>query len=268
MPSKPKYGSNAAAGRTFVHDGVKLYYETYGTGAPLLLIHGNAGSIAEMSRQIEHFRKKYQVIAMDSRDHGKSGDSPDALTYEKMTDDLAALLDHLKAKPAFVLGWSDGGIEAILLAQRHPAKVTKIVAMAANLSPKGLHPEAAKLIDSMVAAMPKTADTREAKRERKVVEMMLTNPNIAPDSLDAVQTPALIIAGDHDVIGDEHTLEIFHHLPNSQLCILPNATHMVPYDDPALFNAVVERFFQTPFVKKDRIQDFLKSYEAMKKSAE
>jgi hypothetical protein len=100
-PAKPatpavKYGSNATVGRTFVHDGVKLYYEVYGTGEPLLMIHGNGGSIADMTRQIAHFRARYQVIAMDSRDQGKSGDSPGALTYEKMTDDLAALIDQLK----------------------------------------------------------------------------------------------------------------------------------------------------------------------------
>src|SRR4026208_1625671 len=118
-----KYGSNPAAGRTFSHDGVKLYYEVYETGEPLLLVHGNGSSIGELKAQIDHFRKRYRVIAMDSRDHGKSGDSPDEITYEKMTDDLAALLDHLKTGPVNVLGWSDGGIEGLLLGIRHPAKV-------------------------------------------------------------------------------------------------------------------------------------------------
>jgi pimeloyl-ACP methyl ester carboxylesterase len=74
---------------------------------------------------------------MDSRDQGKSGDSPDKLTYEKMTDDLAALLDDLKTGSMDALGWSDGGIEALLLGIRHPAKVKKIVAMAANLNTIG-----------------------------------------------------------------------------------------------------------------------------------
>jgi hypothetical protein len=78
-----KYGSNTAAGRTFVHDGVRLYYEVYGTGEPLLVVHGNGGSIGDLTPQIAHFRQRYQVIAMDSRDHGKSADSPDGLTYEK-----------------------------------------------------------------------------------------------------------------------------------------------------------------------------------------
>ena len=74
-----KYGDNAAAGRTFVHDGVRLYFEVYGTGEPLLLVHGNGGSIADMRAQIAHFRQRYQVIAMDSRDHGKSADSADKI---------------------------------------------------------------------------------------------------------------------------------------------------------------------------------------------
>src|SRR6185295_20388117 len=75
-PAKPiaKYGSNPAAGKTFTHDGVKLYYEVYGIGEPVLLVHGNGGSIGELKAQIDHFRKRYKVIAMDSRDHGKSGD--------------------------------------------------------------------------------------------------------------------------------------------------------------------------------------------------
>src|SRR4029453_13945496 len=106
---------NSAAGHTFNHDGVKLYYEVYGSGEPLLLVHGNGGSIAAFGAQIADFRKRYKVIAMDSRDQGKSSDSPDKLTYEKMADDLAALIDHLPLGPVNVLGWSDGGIEALLL---------------------------------------------------------------------------------------------------------------------------------------------------------
>src|SRR5580765_2949141 len=93
------YGSNPAAGKTFTHDGVKLYYEVYGTGEPLLLVHGNGSSISDLRNQIAHFRKRYMVIAMDSRDHGRSADSAETLTYEKMTDDLAALLEHLKVGP-------------------------------------------------------------------------------------------------------------------------------------------------------------------------
>jgi pimeloyl-ACP methyl ester carboxylesterase len=206
--SHAKYGANPAAGRTFTHDGIKLYYEIYGVGEPLLLAHGNRGSIGELSAQIAYFRTRYRVIAMDSRDHGKSADSPDKITYEKMTDDLAALLEHLRTPPACVLGWSDGGIEALLLAIRHPEKVKKIAAMAANLDPDGLHPKALALIKTMLASTPPPG-----KRDAKVTQMMLDEPNIEFTSLETITAPTLILAGDHDVIRDEHTLDIYHHIP-------------------------------------------------------
>ena len=90
-----------------------------------------------------------------SRDHGKSGDSAEATTYEKMTGDQAALLDRLQTGPVNVLGWSDGGIEALLLAMPHPAKVKKIAVMAANLNPsaEALHPDGVKLIHEMLQQM-------------------------------------------------------------------------------------------------------------------
>jgi len=93
--------------------------------------------------------------------------------------------------------------------------------------------------------------------------MMFEEPNIAPSALQAITAPTLVLASDHDLIRDEHTLDIFHHLPDSELAIFPNATRMVPYDDARLFNATVERFFRAPFVKKDRIKDFLDSYESL-----
>jgi pimeloyl-ACP methyl ester carboxylesterase len=261
------YGSNPSAGNTFTHDGVKLYYEVYGSGEPVLMIHGNGSSIGEMTAQIEYFRKRYQVIAMDSRDHGKSADSADQLTYEKMTDDLAALLDHLKSPPVNVLGWSDGGIEALLLAIRHPAKVKKIATMAANLNPEGLHPDILAWIKSGLDSAPAAGKaTREQKRNLKVTRMMLVEPHIDPRVLERIRVPALVLASDHDAISDEHTLEIYHHLANGQLCIFPNATHMIPYDDPDLFNSTVERFLRTPFVKKDRIRDLVNSNEALRRS--
>jgi len=264
-----RYGDNAAAGRTFMHDGVKLYYEIYGTGEPLLLVHGNGGSIADMAAQIRHFRARYRVIAMDSRDQGKSSDSPGPLTYEKMTDDLAALLDHLKVGPVNVLGWSDGGIEALLLGIRHPAKVKKIAAMAANLNPsdKALHPDILALIKTMMAGVPAAErDTPRGRRELKVTGMMLKEPNVDLDMLKSIKAPTLVLAADHDAIVDEHTVDIYHHIPNAQLVIFPNATHMIPFDDPATFNATVEKFFRAPFTTIDRVNDTMKSLEKMRAS--
>ena len=263
------YGANPAVGKTFIHDGVQLYYEVYGKGEPVLLIHGNGSSIGWFRAQIDFFRNHYQVIAMDSREQGKSGDSPDEITYERMTDDLAALLDHLKSPPVYVLGWSDGGIEGLLLGIRHPEKVKKIAAMAANLYPEGLQPASLELVKSMLSAISSSErDTPQGKRELKVTQMMLDEPHIDPKALEAITAPTLVLASDHDLILDEHTLEIYHHIPNSQLCIFPNSTHMIPYDDPELFNSTVDRFFRTPFIRKDRVKDVMKSYEALKASVE
>jgi pimeloyl-ACP methyl ester carboxylesterase len=264
--SVPRYGSDPAVGKTFTHNGVRLYYEVYGAGEPLLLVHGNGGSIGNFRAQIDYFRTRYTVIAMDSRDHGKSGDSTDKLTYEKMADDLAALLDVVGAERVNVVGWSDGGVEALLLGIRHPSKVNKIVTMGATLRPgdQAAYPEIVAVSKASMDSMPASVrETPAGKRELKVTQLIFDEPNIEDTQLQAITAPTLIMAGDHDLVRDEHTLEIYHNIPKSQLCILPNSTHMVPFDDPALFNATVERFLRTPFVGKNRVRDFLSSFEAM-----
>ncbi len=259
-PTPVVYGANPAAGGVFEHDGVKLYYEVYGQGPPLLLIHGNGANIWSMKHQIAYFAQHYQVIAMDSRDHGKSGDAAGPLTFEQMTDDLSALLDHLHTGPVLVLGWSDGGIEALLLGLRHPTQVTKIAAMAANLYPEGIAAEFRKL----EGPPPKTEPGHVPTRAERVQALDRDEPHIRPDALQAITAPTLVLAGDHDAIADEHTLEIYHHLPNAELAIFPAATHMIPVDDPERFNATVDRFFRTAFVKTDRVGGLIRSGARMR----
>lgn len=260
------YGSNAAVGRTFTHDGVKLYYEVYGSGEPLLVIHPNGTSIAAMGPQIEHFRKRYRVIAMDTRDHGRSGDSTGALTYEKMTADLVALLDHLQVPAVHVIGWSDGAIEALLLGMKYPGRVKKIAATGANLNPStnAIYPETIALVKEMLASIPAAERSKpEVQRSIRTTQLMLQEPNIPMAALRAIQAPTLLMAGDHDLIRDEHTVEMFHQIPNSQLAIFPGATHAVSYQKAELFNAAVERFFVEPFVKIDRIRDAMQVIEGI-----
>lgn len=263
-PASIPYGANKAAAGSFVHDGVTLYYETYGAGEPLLLVHGNGGSIGTLAAQIAFFQDHRRVIVMDSRDQGRSGDSDGPLTYEKMTDDLAALLDHLKTGPVDIVGWSDGGIEALLMGLRHPAKVRKLVAMAANLNPEAIYPETDRLVKDMLAATPADAlKTPEGRREAKVTATMLNEPHIDLALLQQVTAPTLILSGDHDLIRLDHTIAIYEALPNAQLAVFPNATHMIPYDDPQTFNAAIERFLATPFRKKDRIPETVNSLQRM-----
>jgi pimeloyl-ACP methyl ester carboxylesterase len=260
--ASPRYGANAAAGQTFTHDGVSLYYEVYGAGDPLLIVHGNGASIGSLKAQIDYFRTRYRVLVMDSRDHGRSGTAAGPLNFEQMADDLAALLEREHAAPAYVLGWSDGGIEALVLGMRHPQAVKKIASMAANLEPSD------KAVYAAAISPPPAPDkvnaileggNAAAIRKYRTDQLDRDHPHIPPAALEAIKAPTLVLAADHDLIRDEHTVEIFHHLPNSQLAIFPNATHMIPYDDPATFNATVDRFFSTPFVKRDRLGDVMKS---------
>ena len=271
-PAAPiAYGANAAASGTFTHDGVTFYYETYGEGEPLLMVHGNGASIGSFVKQIEYFKSKYRVIAMDSREQGKSGGSDKPLTYEVMTDDLSALLEHLKTGPVSVLGWSDGGIEALLLGIRHPDKVKNIVAMAANLNPSldALYPETLGMVDDMKKSLPPEArETPEGKKLLKLMQLMLDQPNIDLRELAKITAPVLVLAGDQDLIRLEHTVAIFNAIPNAELAIFPNSTHAVPLDSPELFNATVERFLSTPFKKKDRVADVLTSFGGLLSTTE
>jgi pimeloyl-ACP methyl ester carboxylesterase len=143
--------------------------------------------------------------------------------------------------------------------------------MAANLRPDAaaVYPEVSAWARSMMAEMPASAkETLEGKRELMVTQMLFDEPHIDAKVLESITAPTLVLASDHDVIRDEHTLEIYHHLPNAQLCIFPDATHVIPFDDPARFNAVVDRFFRTPFVKKDRVKDLMTSLGKLRGGSE
>lgn len=261
-PAPVPYGANKAVGRTFIHDGVTFYYEVYGAGEPLLMVHGNGGSLGMLAAQIDHFKASRMVIAMDSRDQGRSGDSAGPITYEQMADDLAALVDHLKLGRVDVLGWSDGGIEALLMGVRHPDKVRKLVAMAANLNPDAIYPETVAMVAQAQAGMPADANkTPEGRRAVKMLHLLAKEPQIDPAVLAKVTAPTLVLSGDRDVILLAHTVDIYEHLPNANLAVFPNSTHAVPYDDPKLFNSTVERFLTTPFKTKDRIADMVASIE-------
>lgn len=241
------YGNNPAAGRYYAVRGIKLYCETYGQGKPLLLIHGNGGNISSFSKNISYWAKRYRVIAVDSRAHGKSVDTGDSLSFEMMADDFAALLTQLRVDSAYVVGWSDGGINALLLAMRHPKKVRKFVATGANL-----WPDSTALIASSWQDMQrgyaenkdKVFTDPKQKNDWKVFTLDLFQPHIPLSALQTIKCPALIVAGDRDVIVTEHTVAIAQNIPNAWLWILPNSGHATLIDHADEFNRKVDQFFQ------------------------
>jgi pimeloyl-ACP methyl ester carboxylesterase len=246
------YGSNATAGKYYDVRGIKMYAETYGEGKPLLLIHGNGGSINAFSQTIPYFSKRYKVIAVDSRAHGKTVDSKDSLSFEMMADDFAALLDKMHIDSAYVIGWSDGGINALLLAMRHPDKVIKLASTGANLTPDslGLAPSAWKdMVKQYQTGKDKPRTTAKEKNDWKIFMLDYVQPNIPFTALKAIKCPSLIICGDHDVIPIEHTTKIYQGIPRAYLWVVPNSGHPTLIEHRDEFNEVVNDFFEKPYHK-------------------
>jgi len=245
---KISYGDNAAAGKYYAVRGIKLYAEVYGKGAPLLMIHGNGGNISAFAKNIPYFSKSYKVIAVDSRAHGKSKDNSDSLSFEQMADDFAALLDAMKIDSAYVLGWSDGGINALMMAMRHPEKVRKLASTGANL-----WPDSTALIPSLWKDMYKQFEeskdkkltSAKEKNDWKIFLLDWFQPNVPLTALKQIKCPSLIISGDHDLITLEHTVQIYQNIPTAYLWILPNSGHATLIEHSDDFNKRVDYFFRT-----------------------
>lgn len=239
------YGDNKEAGNYKSINGVNLYYETYGSGRPLILLHGNGGSIKGHSGRIEYFKNHFQVIAIDSRAHGKSlypGDKP--LTYEDMANDVAALMDSLNIDSAYVWGQSDGGILGLLLAIEHPEKIARLATFGANI-----FPGKEAIVDELDQWIMDTLKTTKNKKTKQLFSLLAYQPHITGQQLATIKCPVLLMSGDRDAIKLEHTIKIFYSIPNSNLFIMPGATHFGAYQKPDLFNKILLDFLTQPFSK-------------------
>ena len=257
QPETIPYGSNPQAGHHAEVNGITMYYETYGSGDPLLAIHGNGQKIADMHFQIAHFSRNYQVIVADSRGHGKSGLGTDQLTYIQMMEDYNTLLDQLGIAGANIIGWSDGGILSLLLAIHHPDKVSKMAIMGANLRPDetAIYPWTSELLQPLSDTVDEMISNNDTTNNwpliRQRLNLLMTQPNIPVENLYQIKAPVLVMTGDRDIIRSEHSLEIFENLPQAHLAILPGQTHWAPVNHPDGFNTLVEKFFDTPFTRPE-----------------
>lgn len=247
------YGNNPKVGKYIATRGIKIYYETYGEGEPLLMIHGNGGSIHNFHHQIAFFSKHYKVILADSRAQGKSIDNGAILNYEMMADDMNALLDSLHIKSANVIGWSDGGINGLLLAMRHPEKVKKLATTGANLIPDAsvLDPAGVEFIANITKELLAAKQDESTKNTLKVITMMALEPHISLTDLQKIRCPVFVIGGDSDVIKPSHTVQIFENIPQAYLWIVPVSGHATLQRHKDEFNDKVLAFFQKPFKKAE-----------------
>ena len=247
------YGNNKEVGKYITIDGAKQYYEVYGQGEPLVLIHGNGGNIAYMKPQIEYFAKKYKVIVMDCRGRGKSELGKDSLTYMQMTKDIVGILDNLHLDSTFIVGRSDGGILALLLAIKYPKKVKKAVAFAANLTPDtiGLYSfnyeelkRDRRQADEMIAKNDTTQNWKVIQQRNRMMEFQ---PHITATDLSKIKCPVLVMSTDRDIIPEEHTLFIYRNILKGNLCILTGENHYVTKNNPDLFNSIVGKYLEDTF---------------------
>ncbi len=227
-----------------------MYCETYGSGKPLLMIHGNGGSISTFAGNIPYFSKDYKVIIADSRAQGKSVDSKDSLSFEMMADDYAALLDEMHIDSAYVIGWSDGGINALLLASRHPEKVKKLASSGANLWPDSTAIDPKIWLEEKrdyADYKDKAGKNAQELAKRKIFLLDWEQPNIPLAELHKIKCPALIICGDHDVIRTTHTQLIYKNIPAANLWVVEHSGHGTLFEHKWRFNHNINNFFTEPF---------------------
>lgn len=248
------YGKNPQVGKFAKVNGIQLYYEVYGEGQPLLLLHGNGGSIAGRANLIPDLAKKYKVIAVDNRCHGKSGCSKE-LNYELMASDINGLLNQLKIDSAYIWGHSDGGIIGLIMGYQYPAKVKKLVATGANVQPDNT------ALEPYIVEMMKNYKAIPDTLMQKHIRLMVEHPNIAFTDLGKIKAPVLIMAGDRDAVLLEHSVKIFKAIPNSNLCIVPATTHFISDEKPNLMLYWLKEFFDKPFSKPSTV-DWAKNMAA------
>jgi pimeloyl-ACP methyl ester carboxylesterase len=245
-----KYGDNKDAGNFKKVNGINLYYEVYGTGKPLIFLHGSGGSIRGARAKIDYFKKHFMVIAIDSRAHGKSIDTlTENLTYVQMANDISVLLDSLHIDSAFISGQSDGGILGLLLGINFPHKVSKLATFGANIFPgkEAVFDE----IDDLVRDSLKVTKNQVTK---KLYALLAYQPSITEKDLQKIKCPVLIISGDRDVIRLEHSIKLFYNIPNSNFFVMPGATHYGSVEKPDLFNTVLLDFLTRPFSKTSSVE--------------
>jgi pimeloyl-ACP methyl ester carboxylesterase len=251
IPNRPK-GERAKV------NGIEMYYEIFGEGEPLLLIHGGGATIESWFCQIPEFAGKYKVIAADSRGHGRTSDADGPINFEVMAADFGALLDHLGLKNVMILGWSDGGVIGLELAIRRPDLVRKVITLGAHARPEGMAAEFKAEVEGATPEnfLPMLVEGYKALSPDgpehwpvifgKLKTMWLTLPDFKDEQLRGIQCPVLLLAGEYDIVREEESTRMASLIPKARLKILKGATHYSPVQIPDIVNKEIIDFLGEP----------------------
>ncbi|MBB2702901.1 MULTISPECIES: alpha/beta fold hydrolase [Rhizobium] len=247
LPAFPAMPAPKTSGMADVND-IKMYYAEYGEGDPILFIHGGLGNTGVWGHQIAEFAKDHLVIVADSRGHGRSTRSLQPFGYDLMTSDYVALLDYLKIDKVTLVGWSDGGIIGIDMAMKHPGKLTRVIAQAANVTTDGVKPDVMsnrtfnayiKVAGEQYRTLSPTPNEYDAF-VTQISRMWATQPNWTATELGKITLPVTLAIGDHDeAVKLDHTEMMAKEIPGAKLVILKDASHFAMLQDPAGYSAMI-----------------------------
>lgn len=192
---------------------MKLYYTKSGSGDPIVLVHGNGEDHHIFRETVEMLEKQFTCYAVDSRGHGKSPKVKE-FHYADMADDMVEFLEDHNLENVTFFGFSDGAIIGILTALKTD-RISRLVLCGANLSPDGIKPSVHRLLKAAYFF------TRDKK-----IKLMLKEPHITDEQLMSIKAKTLVLAGENDLIRREETEHIADLIPNADLQIVPEHTHI------------------------------------------
>ena len=224
---------------------IALYYQEKGNQEPFILLHGNGEDGTYFRHQIEYFSRRYRVIALDTRGHGKSPRGTAPFTIAQFSRDLYDFMTDLEIPAAVILGFSDGANIAMQFAIKHPDKVKALILNGGNLNPDGVKRTTQIPIEiGYKIAKRFAAKSPGAKRSAEMLGLMVNEPNIEPKELAKITAPTLVICGSRDMIKESHTKKIAENVPGAELAIV-KGTHFIANKKYAAFNQEVEAFLQS-----------------------
>jgi pimeloyl-ACP methyl ester carboxylesterase len=218
-------------------------------GPLVLLLHGGMSDSELMLHSVgEHLAGDYTLAAFDRRGHGRTADTDEAFHYDSMVDETVAVLEHL-GRRASLVGWSDGGIVALLVALHRPDLLERIVVIGANYHHEGTRPLNIGADSPFVSVLASRYAERSPDGEAHFGEFVAktfmlwgSEPTMSTGDLAAITVPVLVMAADDDSIDPAHTNSLFESIPLAELAVVPGASHLLPIEQPGEVARIVTRF--------------------------